>query len=55
MTRFITIAACALMLVGCGGTYVDDKHNFERAFKFQKPKDVQVIHSIYWQSPHFTD
>ena len=43
------------MLVGCGGTYVDDKHNFERAFKYQKPKDVQMIHSIYWQSPHFTD
>jgi len=43
------------MLVGCGGTYVDDKHNFERAFKFQQPKDVQVVHSIYWQSPHFTD
>ena len=55
MTRIITIAAFALMLVGCGGKYVDDKHNFERALKFQRPKDVQVAHSIYWQSPHFTD
>jgi len=55
MTRFLAIASLALMLVGCGGTYVDDKHNFERALKFQRPKDVQVVHSIYWQSPHFTD
>ena len=55
MTRIITISAFALMLIGCGGTYVDDKHNFERALKFQRPKDVHVVHSIYWQSPHFTD
>ncbi len=55
MTRFIAIASIALTLVGCGGTYVDDKHNFERALQFQRPVDVQVVHSIYWQSPHFTD
>lgn len=55
MTRSILIALLALTLVGCGGTYVDDKHNFERALKLQRPKDVQVLHSIYWQSPHFTD
>lgn len=55
MTRSIATAILALTLVGCGGTYVDDKHNFERALKFQRPKDVQVLHSIYWHSPHFTD
>jgi hypothetical protein len=48
-------AALTVMLAGCGGSYVDDKHNFERALLFQRPKDVQVAHSIYWQSPHFTD
>ena len=55
MTRPIAIALLALTLLGCGGTYVDEKHNFERALKMQRPKDVQVLHSIYWQSPHFTD
>jgi hypothetical protein len=55
MTRFITFAPLALILVGCGGTYVDDKHNFERALNFKCPKDVQVGHSIYYQSPHFTE
>jgi hypothetical protein len=55
MTRIVAIASLALMLAGCGGTYVDDKHNFERALNFQRPKDVQVVHSIYWQSAHFTD
>lgn len=44
-----------LILAGCGGTYVDDEHNFERALNFSRPKDVQVGHSVYWQSPHFTD
>jgi hypothetical protein len=55
LKRFITIAAVAFIFVGCGGTYVDDKHNFERAFKCKQPDDIQVVHSIYYQSPHFTD
>ena len=55
MIRVITIIAFALILVGCGGTYVDDKHNFERALQFSRPNDVQVVHSVYWQSAHFTD
>jgi len=55
MTRFIAIAVFTLMLVGCGGTYEDDKHNFERALEFQCPTNVQVVHSIYWRSPHFSD
>jgi hypothetical protein len=55
MTRLVFIAVLALTLVGCGGTYVDEKHNFERAFNFPRPKDVKVVHSVYWQSSHFTD
>jgi hypothetical protein len=51
----MSVITALLALVGCGGTYVDDKYNFERALNFQRPKDVQVVHSIYWQSPHFTD
>lgn len=55
MIRFIVTALFMLMLAGCGGTYVDDKHNFERALGVNRPSDVKVLRSIYWQSAHFTD
>jgi hypothetical protein len=51
----IAVLALALVLVGCGGTYIDDRENFERALRFQRPKDVQLVHSLYWQSSHFTE
>ncbi len=44
-----------LLLTGCGGTYVDDKDNFERALRFDRPSDVQLVKSTYWQSSHFTE
>ena len=45
----------ALLLVGCGGKWDDDKKNWSRAFNGQTPpSDVKVIHSRYWRSPHFT-
>ena len=49
LTLLISIA------VGCGGTYVDDKHNFERAFSSKRPPDVEVLRSVYTQTPHFTE
>ena len=52
---FIIIAALTLALVGCGGTYVDDKRNFERAFQAKCPKNVEVIRSVYSRTPHFTE
>jgi hypothetical protein len=55
MTRLTTTIALALLLAGCGGTYVDDNHNFERAFQVKCPKDVRVIHSLYADTPHFTE
>jgi len=59
MYRFITsfslLLAIALLVAGCGGTYVDDQKNFDRALRFNRPPDVQLIKSLYWQSPHFTD
>lgn len=39
---------------GCGGTWTDDAGNFERVFGFKKPKDVKVLHSYYWKSPHWS-
>lgn len=53
-TTFL-IPVILLLLTGCGGTYVDDKDNFERALRFDRPTDVQLVKSMYWQSSHFTD
>src|SRR5215468_4553522 len=52
---FFTIGIATLLTVGCGGTYVDDKRNFERAFESKRPQNVQVLHSFYYISPHFTE
>ena len=49
------LAAVALLIAGCGGTYVNDSNNFERALRIPNPGKVKVMRSIYWQSPHFTD
>jgi hypothetical protein len=43
-----------LEFVACGGTWVDDSGNFKRIFGLAKPDDVQVIHSYYWKSAHWT-
>ena len=53
------LLACSVVLVvlilnGCGGTWVDDSRNFERVFGFSKPPDVQIIHSYYWKSSHWS-
>src|SRR5689334_19676119 len=44
-----------LFLTGCGGTWVDDRRNFERPFRSRQPEEVTVKRSIYWQSPHYTE
>lgn len=50
-----SIMLIALSFVSaCGGRWVDDSGNFERIFGFNKPKDVEVLHSYYWKSPHWT-
>ena len=46
--------AVIFLVAGCGGTWVDDDGNFKRVFHFAQPKDVKVIHSYYWKSPHWT-
>ena len=43
-----------LVLAGCGATWVDDDGNFARVFGFNKPQDVEVIHSVYWKSAHWS-
>jgi len=36
------------------GTWDDDHYNWERAFGERVPKGVEVVHSRYWNSDHFT-
>ena len=52
--RVLIAVVFMLPLGGCGGTWIDDKGNFKRIFGFDKPNDVQVVHSYYWKSPHWS-
>jgi len=46
----------AVLLVGCheSGTWSDDARNWKRIFQVAKPADINVVHSWFWRSPHFT-
>lgn len=50
----VVLLIVGLILGGCGGTWVDDQDNFKRIFGFDKPFDVEVRHSYYWKSPHWS-
>jgi hypothetical protein len=50
----LVVTAILLISGGCGGTWVDDEGNFKRIFGFDKPTDVQIQHSYYWKSPHWS-
>ena len=43
-------------LSGChrSGTWENDPKNWKRIFGQDPPKEVKVLHSWYWRSPHFT-
>ena len=47
-----------VILAACGpvkfGNWTDDPDNWGRAFQSSKPDDVEVVHSYYYRSPHFT-
>jgi hypothetical protein len=45
-----------LCFTGCheSGTWQDDPKNFDRVFRTSQPKDVVVVHSRFWRSPHWT-
>ncbi len=56
--RWLVLVVTALALAGCGyamaGTWDDDPGNWGRAFSSTKPPDVEVLHSKYWRSAHWT-
>jgi len=52
---YFVIILVALSCNSCGGKWDDDKKNWRRAFNGRTPpKDVKVVHSRYYRSPHFT-
>lgn len=54
--RLAGVLLTLLGLAGChrSGTWVDDPKNFQRAWGQRAPSDVQIQHSWYWRSAHFT-
>lgn len=58
MRRTEVMIAFAVLGASCGylksGTWEDDPRNWGRAFDSEKPTYVEVVHSKYWRSPHFT-
>jgi hypothetical protein len=36
------------------GTWEDDLKNWKRIYNYEKPDFIKIIHSRYWQSPHWT-
>lgn len=54
--RRSSILLLLILLAGChrSGTWQDDSKNFQRIFRVPQPKDVAVVHSRFWRSPHWT-
>jgi len=52
--RLLALTVLLVVLSGCGGTWIDDHRNFNRIFRFGKPGDVNVLHSYYRKSPHWS-
>ena len=52
LTAFIFVSG----ICGChkSGKWVNDPNNWKRAFGNPPPTNFEVIHSIYWRTPHFT-
>lgn len=56
MIRVAGGVALALIFAGCheSGTWQNDTKNWKRAFGSAQPKDIKIVNSWYWRSPHFT-
>jgi hypothetical protein len=54
--NLILLCLAAAVFCGCheSGKWEDDARNWKRAMGYAKPKDIEVVHSLYWRSPHFT-
>lgn len=56
LRAILTACVCVFLLSGChrSGKWVDDSGNWKRAFDRPQPKELQIVHSVYWRTPHFT-
>ena len=50
------LAVLLPLLSGCheSGTWENHAKNWKRVFGAKQPKDIKVLNSWYWRSPHFT-
>jgi len=53
---FVALAVISGTAISCheSGTWENDQKNWRRIFRALKPPDVEVVHSWFWRSPHFT-
>ena len=58
LLRKACVTIMVILATGCGylcsGTWEDSPKNWGRAFQSKKPPEVEVVHSKYWRSAHFT-
>jgi hypothetical protein len=56
LRTYLLCSLFPILLCGChkSGTWTDDAGNWKRAFGRSPPKELQIVHSIYWRTPHFT-
>ena len=52
---FLLLFSC-FCLFSChsSGTWEDDRENWERAFDLTLPDSIEMKHSWYWRSPHWS-
>ena len=55
---FIGLSILISSLFSCGyfmsGTWQDDNENWNRVYHYDLPDSVEIIHSFYWRSAHWT-
>lgn len=47
----ITMGSCGYL---SSGTWENDDKNWERAYDFPLPDSIELLHSWYWRSPHWS-
>jgi len=54
----LILACCTFLCFSCGyfssGTWEDEDKNWERAYNQKLPKTINLVHSWYWRSPHWS-
>lgn len=54
MKTYIKFALLIILFSSCGGTYENDDIVWEKAFNEEKPDEINLSHSYFWKSSHWT-